>query len=89
MKVYAVSWSQLDDVVVLIAASTPGRARYGGYLMCRDAYPNARLIEMKVKRAPAWDEYIREDHRDGRKMFMVDSFEPECVEYWGAPVRMR
>lgn len=88
MKAYSVTWSKIPDVEVLIAAETASKARYLGFLLCRDAYRDARIIEMHVRRAPRHDADVGYARYDGR-IFQADGFEEDTVEYFGAPVRMR
>lgn len=86
-KAYSVTWANLPEVEVLIAAETAGNARYLGFLLCRDAYRAARIIEMAVRRAPTYDADVQYARYDGR-IFSADGFEQDTVEYFGAPVRL-
>lgn len=66
MKAYSVTWNKLPDIKMLIAAPTASKARYLGYLLCWDAYREARIIEMRVVRVPRFDDAAQHARYDGR-----------------------
>ena len=73
MKAYAVTWIQMPDVQVFFAASTPGKASYSAFLMLRDTRRDARITDLRTRRAPEWDHLAELKTCDGQRIFEVDA----------------
>jgi hypothetical protein len=56
MKAFWIIWKTLPDTISLYAAKSAGEARYAFLLSLRDGFPSATFQEVKVTRAPGYDD---------------------------------